>query len=152
MKKYYHMSREKLQKGTVLRPKNDLHVNTKVEEILSRRKPETSLDRAESVFLGETEDSAKHGLTYDYGYLHVVQTNDQVERRDNYWIGQLQLRHHSNRKMRNFEDRDLRRFTDEEIADKYWSGIESKKPNWEIATKSAFVVELFSEQVRIGAF
>jgi len=144
-KEYYHMPPVKLLIGETLRAKAATHLDPKVEGILNTRKPAASFARSDAVYLSETTDVSKHGLTYNFGYLHIVKPVGGVQHRDSRWIGELQLRHHSNCDMRKFCDNSLATLTDEELADKYWAGTASTTPNWETVVESAVVVGLVSD-------
>jgi hypothetical protein len=141
--KYYRMSREKAEIGTSLQGKGTLHVGPEIENMLENKRPDGCIPRADCVFFSDTEDATKHGLTYDYGYLQLVEPIGPVQKRDNYWIGQLQLRH---QKKHDFEDVTIAHLTDEELADKYWNGEPSKKPNWEMVARSATVTGYAHEE------
>ena len=127
---FYHMSRTKLPINTPLKSRGSTHVDPHVEKMLTARKPDPSIARSEGVYLGETEDASRHGLTYDYGYLHTVEPVGDLQRRDSNWVGQLQLRHHRNPKMVQMQDKRLIGISDEQIADRYWAGEASPNPNW----------------------
>lgn len=143
--KYYHMSREKLPNGTPLKVKGAFHVEPKVEDILSSRKPDECVPRSESIFLSPTPDVRTQGLTYDEGYLHIVEPSGRIERRDNSWIGELQKRHHANEKIRCLRDSMLSNLTDDDLADNYWRGTASNNPTWEIVAEAAVITDLVSD-------
>jgi hypothetical protein len=134
---YYRMSQKKVAIGTTLQGNGAPHVGEKVEGILREKRPDACIPRQDCVFFSDNEDATKHGLTYDYGYLQIVEPVGRVEKRDNYWIGQLQLRH--NKRLAALQDPGIAHMTDEELADKYWKGEHSNKPNWEMVATSATV-------------
>jgi hypothetical protein len=145
--KYYRMSRKKDEIGTTLQGKGTLHVGQAIEDILERKRPEGCIPRPDCVFFSDNEDATKHGLTYDVGYLQLVEPVGLVQKRDNYWIGQLQLRHE---KKHALEDFTIAHLTDEELAEKYWKGEPSNKPNWEMVARSAIVTGYaYEEPVRV---
>ena len=145
---YLHMSWEKLAVGKILKPKGSAH--TAVDPILEARRPPKSLPRKDSVYLGETEDAAKHGLRYAFGYLHTAEPLGLVERRDSRWVGELQLRHHTNRRIAARARRKLASLSDDDIADKYWAGEASPQPNWEVAAAGAEITGLvYDDPVRV---
>ena len=144
IQRYYRMSREKVAIGTTLRGGGALHVGEKIEDILARQCPDGCVPRSDCVFFSDTEDASKHGLTYDKGYLQYVEPIGNVEKRDSYWIGQLQMRH--NAQLTSWQDLDIASLSDDELALKYWKGAPSKKPNWEFVASSATVTGYVNEE------
>ena len=143
---FYHMRAAKLEIGAVIKPKGAPHVDPLVEAILNHHRPEGCLPRDDVVYLSEPQDSARHGLTYDAGFLHIVEPADEVQKRDNYWIGQLQLRHHSDPRFVALQDKSLRGLSDEQMVENYFNGVPSPKPNWEYVASEATVTGLVSDE------
>jgi hypothetical protein len=144
---YFHMSPTKLLADKPLQKKDGPHVAEAVEDLLETRRPTSSLPRSQSVFMGETEDGGRHGLRYPMGYLHLVEPSPgPFERRDNCWIGVLQMRLHGDPKARSIGDRKASHLTNEQIADNYWSGEASHEPNWDSShkTRTLFAVSTSS--------
>jgi hypothetical protein len=143
--KYYHMSASKLKIGCELKPKGGAHVSEEVEEILARRRPDGSIARSNAVYLSETEKVSQFGLKYDRGYMHTVEPNGVVQKRDTKWVSELQMRHHANARIARLADQKLADFSDEDIADKYYAGEASSNPVWEFLAEGA-IVEAVSER------
>ena len=141
----YHMSPNKLELFTVLSPPGKPPLNSTIEELLDRHRPNSSIPRSEAVYLSETVEASRHGLPYDEGYVHLVEPIGEVQRRDNYWIGQLQLRYHPNSRLARLKDKTLDHLSDEEIVIRYFAGEASPNPNWEIVARSAKVMSLVSD-------
>lgn len=151
---FYHMSPKKLELFTVLRPSGKPHLDPAIEKLLESRRPNSSIPRSEAVYLSETVEASRHGLPYDEGYVHLVEPIGEVQRRDNNWIGQLQVRHHVNPRLARLKDKRLNHLSDEEIASKYFAGEASPNPNWEVVAKSAKVMGIVGDhpvQVRKGS-
>jgi hypothetical protein len=151
---FYHMSPKKLELFAVLRPSDKPHLDPAIEKLLECHRPNSSISRSEAVYLSETEEASRHGLPYDEGYVHLVEAIGEVQRRDNYWIGQLQARHHPNPRLARLKDKSLDHLSDEGIASRYFAGEASRKPNWEIVARSAKVKSLVCDhavQVRKGS-
>jgi hypothetical protein len=136
VQRYYHVSRKKLLLGETLRGGDGSGlVSSMVEEILERTRPVNCAHRSDCAFFSGSERASKHGLKYDHGYLHFVEPTGHIEKRDNYWIGQLQVRHTPS--LVRWRSPELGILSDDEIGKKYWSGEPSQKPNWElVAPKS----------------
>ena len=147
MKKFFHMSREKLNAGLVLNPKGRNYVADEVEAVLEQQRPKHCDCRQDSVFLSETEDSSKHGFEYDAGYLHFAIPFERYVKRDNYWIGQLQLRLNSNAQIKKMCDGTLENLSNDDLAKNYWNGVPSQSPNWEIVCASATIDSLVQDDL-----
>jgi hypothetical protein len=143
-KKYYRMSQKKLELGKPVQGTGALHLGAELEKLLEQQRPDECISRTDCVFFSDNEDPKKHGLPYDYGYLHVIEPVGPVQKRDNYWLGQLQTRHHPTLSWR--QDLSIADLTDKKLADKYWKGEPSNKPNWEMVARSATVMEYASEE------
>ncbi len=86
------------------------------------------------------------GLTYDEGYIHAVDPLGDMERRDLVWTGILQMRHFKDPRFR----RDLRPdLSDEQIADNWWAGAASEKPDWEYVAREAVVLGVDENPTRV---
>jgi hypothetical protein len=141
----YHVSPKKLDLFTVLAPSGTPHLDPAIEALLDSCRPDSSIPRSEAVYLSETPEASRHGLRYDEGYVHLVEPVGDVQRRDNNWIGQLQIRHHTNSRFARFKDKRLNHLSDVEMATKYFAGEASPNPNWEIVARSAQVKGLLSD-------
>lgn len=110
-----------------------------VEHILEKHRPAGKDDRGNSVYLREDKDFSKTGVPYNEGYIHTVHPIGEPEQRDLVWTGILQLRYITDEHIR----KDLRPdLTDDQIADKWWSGEGSETPHWEWVAKKAAVVDV----------
>jgi hypothetical protein len=147
-KTYFHIA-ERSAKGDVMQGRNERPLAAKeplVEEILESRRPSLCLDRGDCVYMREEREFSTVGVPFDEGYVHEVEPIGKVDKRDNKWIGVLQLRHHKNERLRKNRCHPL---SDDDLADKYWSGEASDKPSWEWVAKHAKVIDVDSDRSRV---
>ena len=137
----YHRSPCILRVGTKLRHTGQNYVvDSDVEAILEKTRPQHCIRRNQSVFGSEVLRCGNHGQTYDDGHHYKVLMIGKVDRRDNGWLGELQRRHHKRLEIRNLANRDLRNLSDEDLANRYWSAEPSGSPNWELVTSRAYIL------------
>ena len=86
------------------------------------------------------------GVPFDQGYVHTVEPLGKIDKRDLAWIGVIQRRYHKDSRLRKNQYSDL---SDEQVADKYWSGEASDKPSWEWVTKEAKVIAVDNETSQV---
>lgn len=114
-----------------------------VEAILERRRPPECLSRSESVNMREDRDFSLMGIdTIEQGYVHQLEPLGPVEARDVEWIGALQRRYP--KRTLNLKDK-YPGVSDDELAERYWSGELSASPSIEFAAKEAIVVSVEDE-------
>lgn len=142
LKTYYRIAKKQHPVGHVFSGQGSFPLADRfprVEEILEGRRPRTSLSRGDSVYMREVRDFENVGVTFNDGYVHEVVPDADVQRRDLYWIGVLQRRYIEDERFRaNLEPL----LSDNEVADRYWSGAASPKTNWEWVARRATVIEV----------
>jgi hypothetical protein len=142
MPQYYRIAERKYAKGHVCRGVGKSPLQDRfpaVEKILEARRPKDKCSRADSVYLNDNKDFSKVGVTYQQGYIHTVEPKGENDRRDMVWTGILQKRYIKDDRFRKDVRPDL---TDDQVADKWWSGEGSETPEWEWVTKEATVVDV----------
>jgi hypothetical protein len=148
-KTYYRIAKKKYAKNEIMRGRGRRPLGDKeplVEQILARRRPADCPDRGDSVYMRVEREFSTVGVTYDEGYVHEVEPIGKVDKRDLAWIGAIQMRYHKNQRLRKNEYPEL---SDDEIADRYWSGEASDKPLWEWVAKKAKVINVDSDRSRV---
>ena len=148
-KQYYRIAEKKYPKdhvfkGSGKRPLQDRF--PEVEDILERRRPKGKNGRGDSVYLKDSKDFSKVGVTYGEGYVHTVDAVGRVEQRDLGWTGVLQQRYFPDKR---FRKNLLPHLTDDEVADKWWAGEASEKPEWEWVAEGATVVDVENDRVTV---
>jgi hypothetical protein len=137
---FVHRSPCSLRIGTKLQHQGkNYDVSSAVETILESQRLGNFIPRNEAVYASET-NGGNHGLTYNDPVFYWVLMCGKLEKRDSKWLGELQKRHHANPDIRSLSDATLMQLKDDEIADKYWNGIGSAFPNWEIVARTAYVL------------
>jgi len=146
---FYRVARTRYEVGHVFKGSNKYPLQDRfpeVETILERNRPKGKANRAESIYLREDEDFSKAGLTYAKGFVHTVETKDNVERRDLVWTGILQKRYFQDERFRRDECPGL---SDDEVAKKWWAGEASQSPDWEWITECATVVAVGDDPIEL---
>lgn len=92
IKTYYHMSSTKLPIGKVLIGQGRPLVDPSIEDVFEKQRPKNSPSRLNSVYMTDDRDFKRRGIRADDGYVHQVEAIGPVEKRDNKWVGELELR------------------------------------------------------------
>jgi hypothetical protein len=105
------------------------------------------------MFFAETPEFANLGVQYDVGYIHFIEPVGDVQRHDQAWLGELQLRHHKNKEMVRRMDaanrtrrKEFEGMTDRVLCENYFSGALSENPSIEVVAKGATVTGYYSEE------
>lgn len=117
-----------------------------VEAFLELHRPPHCMARKDTTYMREDRDFSMMGLQdwYTEGYVHQVEPKGPVEKRDVRWIGALQAlmarsemasKYYAARRKTMFEG-----LSNEEIAEAYWTGRESREPSWEFVTIEGEVI------------
>lgn len=145
--RYYRMMRDKKHVGFQLRPSGETHLGREIEEILERYRRPGQLGRANAVYLAETPEFASLGLQYDEGFIHVVEADGEVQRRDQAWLRELQFRHPTNQELAQRLARSIKAIrqefealSDQELCESYFSGRLSLNPVVEVLAPIGIVV------------
>lgn len=146
--KLYHFSKTKIPSGQFLRPTGTHHLPEEIETLLAQTKPKHCIARPECVFVSEEEGCEFHGLPFTEGFLHQVEPVGSIERRDNAWLGVLQLRHSKWPRLKESGEKKYPELSNEQICRNYWNGVASDTPNWEIAAEKIMVNECLDEVPR----
>jgi hypothetical protein len=148
-KTYYRIAEKKCAKDDIMKGPGKRPLADKeplVETILEGRRPADCPDRGDSVYMREEREFSTVGVPFDEGYVHTVEPIGKVDKRDLAWIGVIQRRHHKNQRLRKNEYPTL---SDNDVADRYWSGEASDKPLWEWVAKEAKAVDVDSDLSRV---
>jgi hypothetical protein len=145
--RYYRMMRDRRPVGFHLRPSGELHLGETVEGLLERYRRPDRLSRANAVYLAETPEFASLGIPYAQGFVHVVEAEGEVQRRDQSWLRELQFRHHRNRQLIGrlsprimLARREFEEMSDQELCESYSSGRQSSRPTVEVVASGGIVV------------
>jgi hypothetical protein len=76
------MMRERRPVGFHLRPSGELYLGGTVEGLLEQYRRPAQLSRASAVYLAETPEFASLGIPYVEGFVHVIDAEGEVQRRD----------------------------------------------------------------------
>jgi hypothetical protein len=149
---YYRMMKTKHPIGFKLEPKGEPHIDPDVEAILAKHRRDGQIDRANAVYFAETPEFSSLGIPYDEGFIHIVEPVGETQRRDQAWLGELQLRHHKNQELIRRQSAPLRARreefegrSDQVLCENYFSGVLSSNPVIEVVATSATVVGYHSE-------
>jgi hypothetical protein len=148
-KTYFRIAEKKYAKGDIMKGRGKRPLADEeplVETILDSRRPPECPDRGDCVYMRVEREFGRVGVTFDKGYVHKIEPIGKIDKRDLTWIGVLQSRHHKNERLRKNEYSSL---TDNDIADKYWSGEGSDKASWEWVAKEAKVLDVDSDLSRV---
>lgn len=145
---FFHFSRVKIPSGQLLEPMGNHQLREEIESLLANTKPRNCIGRPQSIFVSEDEACERHGLPFDDGFLHQVELLGRSERRDNTWLGVLQLRLSDRPGMRTSGYAKYPELSNEAICLSYWAGKASDTPNREIATDKALVKECLDDEPR----
>lgn len=111
-----------------------------LEALLEQRRPEDKLSRKKAVNMRNDRDFSMMGIdTFDLGFVHQVEPNGSVTEHDVAWIGALQRRQLNGTVTLKDKYPNL---SDNELVDKYWSGVRSSSPSMEFHTLEAVVVSV----------
>jgi hypothetical protein len=141
----YHMSRCIHRVGTVLNGNGLPKVENDIEDALGRHRPQDCLDRLQAVYAVAIPDF--HQLGLESGYIYRVDVGDHYQRHDACWIGKLREAH-LKRKYSQFSETTIEGklaktwpdWTDDFVSDcciKYWTGVASEEPLWELLSREA---------------
>ena len=128
---YYRIAEKKHERGAIMKGSGKrplAETEPHVETILEKQRPADCPDRGDCVYMLEECDFRTAGVPFDQGYVHTVEPLGKIDKRDLAWIGVIQRRYHKDSRLRKNQYSDL---SDEQVADKYWSGEASDKPSWE---------------------
>ncbi|MDK1378189.1 MULTISPECIES: hypothetical protein [unclassified Sinorhizobium] len=147
-KTYNRIAREVHPVGHIFRGYGvlPLAAYAEVEDALARNRPAASPPRSDCVYMKEDLDFSSVGVDYEEGYVHTVEPQGDVERRDIYWIGVLVKRYAKSAQMRKDIEPHL---SDDEVAQRYWGGTASPSPTWEFIATEATVVGVNSTLVPV---
>lgn len=143
---YYHASPEPLPPGFILKPKGRDFVHRDVEAVLERRRPDERRRRRDCIYLSTTEDAGRSGVDFASGFVHQATPIGPFDKRDNFWVGQLEARHDPGRA--GHRRPQLDNISDDALADSYWSGVQSTNPSWEIVASGARIEKCLDEAPR----
>lgn len=136
-KTYKRMSKDEVEVGNVFKGRGEAIVDQDVEDILEDARPAGALSRIECTYMREDEDFSMMGLPYTYGYVNEVEPVGDVQKHDVAWLGAIQKRRIKDPRFK----KDLYPgVTDKELAERYWSGEPTEKPDWEYVAKEARTV------------
>jgi hypothetical protein len=143
---YYCMMQTKQPVGFKLQKKGGPHIAPDVEAILARHRKDGQIDRAEAVYFAETPEFSALGITYDEGFIHIVEPVGETQRRDQAWLGELQLRHHKNHELIRrlsapvrVRRKEFDGVSDQVLCENYFSGVLSSNPVIEVVATGATV-------------
>jgi hypothetical protein len=149
---YYRMMKTKRPIGFKLEPKGGPHTDPAVEAILARYRKDGQIDRAAGVYFAETPDFSSLGIPYDKGFIHIVEPIGEPQRRDQAWLGEIQLRHHKNAQLisrlsaqTRARRREFDEMSDQVLWENYFAGVLSRNPTIEVVGTGARVVGHHSE-------
>ncbi len=150
---YYRMMRERRPIDFHLRPSGELHLGETVEGLLEQYRRPDQLSRANSVYLAETPEFASLGIPYVQGFVHVVEAEGEVQRRDQSWLRELQFRHHRNRELVSrlhsqvaLGRREFEEMSDQQLCESYFLGRQSSQPTVEVVAPGGTVVSHQSQE------
>jgi hypothetical protein len=149
---YYRMMKEKHAIGCKLQPSGP-HIDPDVEAILAKHRKGDRIDRATAVYLAEKPEFSALGISYDVGFIHIVEPIGEIQRRDQAWLGELQWRHEKRGHLKQFSEKPLigarrkefERMSDEGLCESYFSGAMSRNPAIEIVVIGGTVTGYHSE-------
>ena len=142
MKSAYHISPILHPVGTILKGNGRPKVEPTIEEALERFRPEPYVSRLNSVYSRETTDFSMLGL--DSGYTYRVTIRWDCQRHDARWIGLLQQAYLKPKVVKTYL-LVVQHWPDwtgdfvEAVSAKYWAGVASGEPLWELLSTEAEV-------------
>jgi hypothetical protein len=149
---YYRMMKMRHPVGSKLEPKGGPHIDPEVEAILARYRRDGQIDRAHAIYFAETPEFSSLGISYDVGFIHIVEPVGETQRRDQSWLRELQLRHHKNPDFINRLSsavkagrKEFDGMSDQVVCENYFTGVLSSKPVIEVVANEATVVGHHSE-------
>jgi hypothetical protein len=81
------------------------------------------------------------------GFVHVVEAEGEVQRRDQSWLRELQFRHHRNRELISrlpsqvtLARREFEEMSDQQLCESYFSGRQSSQPTVEVVAPGGIVI------------
>ena len=144
----YHMSPALHPRGIILKGNGSPKVEPKIEDALERFRPKACLSRLDSIYSRETPDFGMLGL--DSGYIYRVVIRVDCQRHDARWVGWLQQAYLKPKVAKNYPlgARKWPDWTDDFVAAtsaKYWAGVASDEPLWELLSPEAEVEARLSD-------
>ena len=137
--RYFRMMRTKKPVGFRLKPKGGPHIDPQIEAMLEKYRKDGQISRAEAVYFAETPEFSSLGISYDEGFIHVVETPGEPQRRDQAWLRELQLRHHKNRELvrrlppqTKAARKEFKDMSDQTLCESYFSGVEFQETDYRV--------------------
>jgi hypothetical protein len=135
-----------------LKPKGWPYLAPDVEAMLSNYRKEGQIDRAGAIYLAEAPQFSALGIPYDEGFIHIVEPAGETQRRDQAWLGELQLRHHKKEELlrrlsapTKARRKEFDGMSDQVLCENYFSGAMSNNPVVEVVATGGTVVGYHSE-------